>query len=615
MSTQDIDQVIQAQPRNSLTWRDVYYQIPGKPPKTILKGVSGAIHSGQMVAILGPSGCGKTTLLNVLSGRLKQGKVYGDVQFNGQARPDNWKRLMAYVPQEDVMYKQQTVNETIKFYAMMRLPQDMPTDTKKAQVSRLLEIFDLKKIRKQHIGRGISGGEKRRISICSELIASPKLIFLDEPTTGLDAATAVSIVRSLREYVDEDNRSILLTIHQPRANLLRYFDAILVMSEGRAIYFGSIDEGLRHFEEQGFPCPEHENPADHFIDVVTINRRTPEEERQSRERVDRLASAYTSDLSNQQAPASPVAVQRRKYPVEYWRQFGLLQKRSFRILSRDYELIIGEVFSVLLISILLAFVFFQLPKDFAGIQGRIGLLFFIIVNTVFSIVTPMLPVFAIDRDILQRERYAAVHRLSAFYFTRFLSILPFFLVLYTIYSFIIYYIAGLRTDSFVYFLIFWATLMAIVFTSLSLAFLLGACIPSVQAAQILGSFVIVIFLIFAGNLANSRSVTWILRWLQYCSFIFYAYQALVQNELDGLVFENEAGKQYLEMYGLDILPIVACSLAVLGFGLIFLFLGYFALRNSTKPTMILKTRPGRPENQTLAIVPPAAQSRFPDEAE
>ena len=125
--------------------------------------------------------------------------------------------------------------------------------------------------------RGISGGERKRVSICNELVADPRLIFMDEPTSGLDSFTALTICEALKEYVERDRETILMTIHQPRLNLLRLFSAIIILSQGKVVFFGSVDEALDHFASLGYHCPEGENPADYFLDLATVSNKSPEE--------------------------------------------------------------------------------------------------------------------------------------------------------------------------------------------------------------------------------------------------------------------------------------------------------------------------------------------------
>ena len=162
------------------------------------------------------------------------------------------------------------------------------------------------------------------------------------------------------------------------------------------------------------------------------------------------------------------------------------------------------------------------------------------------------------------------------------------------FAFIVYYIAGLRTDGFQYFLIFWAILMDLIFASVSLGLLIAASVSTVQLGQIIGAFVILVALLYSGNLANARNITWILRWLQYTSIVFYSYEAFIQNELHGRTFDGVSGDFYLNQYDLNQIPIVGCAMALLGLGVLFLLLGYVALGLSTKPKLLLHIEPAPP---------------------
>ena len=173
------------------------------------------------------------------------------------------------------------------------------------------------------------------------------------------------------------------------------------------------------------------------------------------------------------------------------------------------------------------------------------------------------------------------------YTARFLSLIPSRIIVYTVFGTIIYYIAGLRTDGFQHFLIFWAVLMDLVFAGTTLGLLIASCVSTVYMGQIIGVFAVLFSFLLAGNLANARNVTWILRWLQYFSVGFYSYEALIQNELHGKTFNGVPGDFYLEEYDLNQVSILGCAMALLGLGVAFLLLGYVALRFNTKPRLLL----------------------------
>ena len=461
----------------------------------------------------------------------------------------------------------------------------------------LLKIFGLDHIQDSRIGdferRGISGGERKRVSICSELIVSPRVLFLDEPTTGLDSYNAQIVCECLKEVAQRDRIAMLITIHQPKHDLLRLFDSIILLAEGSIIFSGSVDEALQHFSNLGFECPEETNPGEFFLDLMTINHQSSMEVQQSRARIDRLISAWQSPTIHSTPPLPPLPVQdSSKYPVSASRQLNLLLQRHFTVMFRNHVLVIAEVVSTIAIALLLGFVYFQLRDDFGGVQDRLGLLF--LKSTIISIVMSLLPIFVLDQLIMRKELYNSSYRLSTAYTARFLALLPSRLILYTIFAAILYYIAGLRTDGFQYFLIFWAFVMDLVFACISLGLLIASCVRTVYMGQIIGAFVILFALLFGGNLANPNSITWILRWLQYLSIVFYAYEGLIQNELHGNTFDGVPGDFYLEQYGLNQVPIVVCAMALLGLGALFLLSGYVALGFSTKPKLLLNVKPTPP---------------------
>lgn len=582
----------------NLKWTDLCFSIPQGHGKKrhdhlILDRISGSAEPGQMVAIMGPSGSGKTTLLNLLAGRVStKGRITGQVLVNNQYRPADWRRHVGYVQQDDILYRTLTVKETVQFAAKMRLPKG-EGEWREERADQVIHSLGLGQARDTQIGdnlhRGVSGGERKRTSIAVELVADTKLLLLDEPTSGLDAFTAFYIIEMIKEKLaKEQKRTVMMTIHQPRANILSMFDKILLLSQGRTVFFGSLSEALAHFERQGQVCPELENPADFFLDRISVDARTEESRGTSQQRIDSLIAAWEQEHrestieSPHTAPSTMTG-----WPNLWTTEFGYLLQRAFKIQFRDYPTLIGLIVQTIIIALLLSFVFFQMNNDFAGVQNRIGLLFFIPIDITFTMVMPLIAIFALDRAVIKKERYSGTYRTSAFYCAQVVSLLPVRLLLSTVFSFIVYYITGLRTDSFTYFLVFLLLILMVTMTAVSLGVAIAASVPSVEIGQIIGPLLIVVFLIFGGNLANANAVTWILRWIQYTSLIFYTYQGLVQNEFSGLTLDNRPGDSFLRDYSLDQIPWYFDVVALAGLTAVFLLFGYVALRFSTKPRINL----------------------------
>lgn len=192
-----------------------------KAKRQILKDCTGMFSPNTFTAIVGPSGCGKTTLLNLLSGRLLSQNLIldGQIMVNNKACNDinMYGEKIGYVMQQDILLATFTPRECFTFIANMRLT-NITRAEKKAKVDEMIEVLGLKKCADTYIGneliRGVSGGEKKRTSIGVELLINPSILFLDEPTTGLDSTTALHVIQFLNKLA-KHGRTIISTIHQP----------------------------------------------------------------------------------------------------------------------------------------------------------------------------------------------------------------------------------------------------------------------------------------------------------------------------------------------------------------------------------------------------------------
>lgn len=241
--------------------------------KTILHGITGMVCPGELLAMLGPSGSGKTTLLSALGGRLN-GKASGKVTYNGQPFSGSIKRQTGFVEQDDVLYPHLTVFETLLFTALLRLPTSLTRKDKVQHVEQVINELGLTKCRNSVIGgpllRGISGGEKKRVSIAQEMLINPCLLLLDEPTSGLDSTTAQRILTTIKRLAN-GGRTVITTIHQPSSRLYHMFDKVILLSEGRPIYNGSASTALEYFSSIGFSTSMTVNPADLLLDLANGN--------------------------------------------------------------------------------------------------------------------------------------------------------------------------------------------------------------------------------------------------------------------------------------------------------------------------------------------------------
>uniref|UniRef100_A0A4W3HD46 ATP-binding cassette, sub-family G (WHITE), member 2b n=1 Tax=Callorhinchus milii TaxID=7868 RepID=A0A4W3HD46_CALMI len=267
-------------PGPTLTFSNISYAVNLKKTfsikkgeeKWILQNVSGIMKPG-MNALLGPTGSGKTSLLDVLAHRKNpKGIKSGQVQLNGQFVDSSSHQPSAYVVQDDILMGTLSVRENLEFSANLRLSKkEYNAEERQKKVNEVIQELGLQDCASTKIGteflRGISGGERKRCSIGMELITSPSLLFLDEPTTGLDANTANSIMHLLY-MLSRNSRTIIFSIHQPRYSIFRLFDSLTLMNKGQIIYQGPGAEALDYFTEIGFKCEPYNNPSDFFLDVI-----------------------------------------------------------------------------------------------------------------------------------------------------------------------------------------------------------------------------------------------------------------------------------------------------------------------------------------------------------
>lgn len=266
--------------------------------KIIIENINFNVEPGQLVAIIGGSGSGKTTLLNALAGRDASAgmKKQGIVELNGLSPHELAKTgQLAFVQQHDRLLPNLTVRQTLRFAASLRLPDSIPSSQKMILVEEIILDLGLKEVADTVIGddwkKGISGGEKRRVSVGIQLLVNPAVIFLDECTSGLDAFTSHALIETLVALCRK-GRTICVSIHQPSTNVFNLFDQVVLLTRGQLVYAGSIAGAVPHFTQLGETIPLHQNPADWLIDITSIDNRDPEMEARTGLAVGKLVAKW-----------------------------------------------------------------------------------------------------------------------------------------------------------------------------------------------------------------------------------------------------------------------------------------------------------------------------------
>ncbi|XP_031273677.1 ABC transporter G family member 21 isoform X1 [Pistacia vera] len=522
-----------------------------KATRIVLNGVSGIVRPGELLAMLGPSGSGKTTLLTALAGRLP-GKLSGTITYNGQPFSSSMKRKTGFVTQDDVLYPHLTVLETLTYAALLRLPKKLSREEKIEQAELVIVELGLTRCRNNVVGgplfRGISGGERKRVSIGQEMLVNPSLLLLDEPTSGLDSTTAQRIVATLRGLA-RGGRTVITTIHQPSSRLYRMFDKVVVLSEGCPIYSGRAAQVMEYFGSIGYvPGFNFLNPADFLLDLA--NGIAPDVKQDDQQdfhgRLDHhddqnstkqsLISSYRKNLhpalqaeiyQNSRDPnlsTSGISSSRKcenQWTTTWWEQFKVLLRRGLQ--ERRHESYSGlRIFQVMSVAILSGLLWWH--SDTSHIQDQVGLLFFFSIFWGFFPLFNAIFTFPQERPMLIKERSSGMYRLSSYYFARMAGDLPMELVLPTIFVTVTYWMGGLK-PSLITFLLTLFIILFNVLVSQGLGLALGAILMDVKQATTLASVTMLVFLLAGGYYI--QHIPPFIAWLKYISFSHYCYKLLV----------------------------------------------------------------------------------------
>ncbi|XP_076911213.1 ABC transporter G family member 21-like [Bidens hawaiensis] len=581
-----------------------------KRTRTVLSGVSGVVRPGELLAMLGPSGSGKTTLLTALGGRL-QGKISGSITYNGQPFSSSVKRKIGFVTQDDVLYPHLTVLETLTYAAMLRLPKNLTHEEKVEQAELIITELGLTRCRNSIVGgpliRGVSGGERKRVSIGQELLVNPSLLLLDEPTSGLDSTTALRLMATLKGLA-RGGRSVVTTIHQPSSRLYWMFDKVVVLSDGCPIYSGHAGEVMPYLSSIGFvPGFNLMNPADFLLDLASgvALGTNPDDHQQYKQTPDcqedrdsvklLLISSYKktlhplikvdihkNDNDTTRAIRGPQSSRScdNRWTTSWWTQFKVLFKRGLR--ERRHESYSGlRIFQVMSVSILSGLLWWH--SDTSHLQDQVGLLFFFSIFWGFYPLSNSIFTFPQERPMLIRERSSAMYRLSSYYFARMAGDLPMELVLPTIYVTVTYWMGGLK-PSLITFVLTVLIILFNVLVSQGLGLALGAILMDLKQATTLSSVIMLVFLLAGGYYI--QQIPPFICWLKYISFSHYCYKLLVEVQYsENEVYDCGNGNRcrVLDFPGIEYLGLghLWWDVATLGVMLVgYRILAYVALRMS-----------------------------------
>ncbi|XP_014816981.1 PREDICTED: ATP-binding cassette sub-family G member 2 [Calidris pugnax] len=556
-----------------LTFHNVSYHVKMKTGflcfqktthKEVLRNVNGIMRPG-LNAILGPTGSGKSSLLDILAARKDPHGLSGDILINGVPQPANFKCTSGYVVQDDVVMGTLTVRENLKFSAALRLPRSVKEQEKNERVNQIINELGLSKVADSKVGtqftRGVSGGERKRTNIGMELITDPAILFLDEPTTGLDASTANAVLLLLKR-MSKQGKTIIFSIHQPRYSIFRLFDNLTLLAAGRVLYHGPAQNAIEYFQSVGYQCEPYNNPADFFLDIINgdstavamnktddANTVFSAEERTEYDTTlaEKLAERYSNSTYYQETKTAlenislgntkkTKAIFRQiTYANSFLHQLKWVSRRTFKNLLGNPQASIAQLCVTALLGLVVGAIFFGLKEDSTGLQNRVGAMFFLTTNQCFSSISAI-ELFVVEKKIFIHEYISGYYRTSVYFISKLMAdLLPMRTLPSIIFTCIIYFMLGLKPTIEAFFTMMF-TLMMVSYAATSMALAIAAGQSVVAVANLLMTITFVFMIIFSGLLVNLTSIVSWLSWLQYFSIPRYGMTALQINELAGLNF-------------------------------------------------------------------------------
>ncbi|XP_041497909.1 ATP-binding cassette sub-family G member 3-like [Microtus oregoni] len=490
-----------------------------------LSNISGIMKAG-LNAIMGPNYESRSLLLDVLAARKDPRGLSGDILINGKPRPANFTCTSGYVPQNDMVMHTLTVRDNIEFSAALQLPMTMTRDEKRRRINDVLELLHLDEVANVEPR---SKELKKRTSIAMELITQHPILFLDDPTTGLDWSTTTDVISVLRR-VSMRGRTIIFSINQPPYSIFRLFDSLTLVASGNVMFHGAAQEALEYFKSAGYEYDSHNNPADFFLDIINggfsalldteedghdVDKYKELSERQHQVR-ENLANMYTQSSSYRKMKAELDLLLRelkagRSSALEitcatpFWHQLQW-------IICRSFENCLG------------------FPRA-TGIQAIITVLLAVIVGTTFLVLRN------VCTEVQTRhEHTSGYYRVSSYFLGKLLGeLVPRRLFPSITFTIILFSIAGVNTDVKGFFtMIFTVMMLAYSASSLPLCFKAGENAVAVPTLSVTIYFVFM--LVFSGQSLYSGNFILGLSWIQYLSIPHYGFTAFIHNEFSGQNF-------------------------------------------------------------------------------
>eukprot|EP01029_Cantina_marsupialis_P020357 TRINITY_DN4770_c0_g1_i2.p1 TRINITY_DN4770_c0_g1~~TRINITY_DN4770_c0_g1_i2.p1 ORF type:complete len:1323 (+),score=438.91 TRINITY_DN4770_c0_g1_i2:94-4062(+) len=529
------------------TFAGVCYDVDVKVEKTktkkrLLNGINGFVKSGSMTALMGASGAGKTTLIDVLAMRKTAGYIKGEFRMNGKTfDKKTLDNVSGYVEQSDALAALDTVKEILEFNAKLRLPTSVTEEQRALVVKEVIDTLRLQPYVDLLVGTkevGLPLSIRKLVSVGVELVANPSIIFLDEPTTGLDATSAEIVVKALQR-IARAGRSIICTIHQPSPVVFARFQEVLLLQRGGEIaYFGdqsgtsAEDSKLVQFLENCEGVAKHEagvNVASWMLDVTGAGVNSSKTNFAEFYRKSDLYEKNENTLNKLHNESVLEDVKVHDSPG-FFTQCGVLGKRMMKFHWRSPEYNVTRGKSSVVVALILGLSFYNISNDgISGMQSTAG--FINVAGFFFGMATmnTSIPFYMKLRPSLYREIDTHAYGVIPYSIMSALVELPYLIMATTAYSAICYYLAGLQ-PAFSHFIFFWMVICALQICLLFFSNMLTVFAPTFQVGLILAIFLVANWNVLAGLLIPRPEIPDHWLWWHHCSPLRYWFEAIVVDQ-------------------------------------------------------------------------------------
>ncbi len=550
------------------------------PVKTIIDNFEGCVKPGEMLLVLGRPGAGCTSFLKTIASYRDGFKeIKGTVLYEGMDHTVIDKRLrgdVVYSPEDDVHFPTLTVHQTLSFAVAARAPQarrrldlldSQDTNTREGYIKTLVEVFatilGLKHTYNTKVGndfvRGVSGGERKRVSVAETFASRAKVALFDNSSRGLDSSTALEFVKALRISTDITNSTTMASIYQAGEGLTQLFDKVLVINEGRQVYMGPMSEAANYFNEMGYEAQDRQTTADFLVactDALGSKVRAGYEKRAPRT-ADEMAQywrnspqgkknheeveAYLHELKTNVDDAAikhykEIAREEKAKHTRKGSPYIISLPMQVRLaIKRRAQIIWGDIATQLVITLASIFqalitgsVFYQMPKNTSGFFSRGGVLFFALLYNSFTALSEITAGYAQRPIVIRHRRFGMVHPFSDAIANTLIDI-PIRIFTLIFFDILIYFMTGLAYTADQFFVFFGITAL-VTLTMVAFFRMLAAMTKSESLATMLGGLAVIDLALYAGYVIPRPSMVVWWKWLSYANPVAYAFEILLTNE-------------------------------------------------------------------------------------